>query len=185
MRTITLETDERAMRPAATTQWQAAERDAFVRAQCDRLFAWFVWLTGDRHAADDLTQETFAAFWASLARTRVRNAEAWLFRIARNRWRKWRRDRRTTVELAADVAGPPLTDDSSDEQTRELIEAVRQLPPVYREAVTLRFWCDHSHKQIAAIVGVPAALVRWRVHHACKLLRHILPNPEGLEGGTP
>ena len=41
--------------------------EAFVEAHYRGVYRFFTWLTGDPEAAADLTQETFAAFWASLA----------------------------------------------------------------------------------------------------------------------
>lgn len=151
--------------------------ETFVDANYQRVYAWFCWLTGRREAAADLTQETFAAFWSSLSRVRVREPRVWLYRIARNQWRKWCRAAARPAEgdlLAAAPAGDE-PDPHAGLVEAELAASVRklvlQLPPHYRETVVLRYWSDLSHKQIAGVLGIPGPLARWRIHQACKLLR--------------
>src|SRR5437870_4088968 len=64
---------------------------AFVEAHYRGVYRFFTWLTRDPEAAADLTQETFAAFWESLGdpkRGVAPDLKAWLYGIARNRWRK-------------------------------------------------------------------------------------------------
>src|SRR5262245_49333604 len=83
-----LPTDRGALSSTAFDMWDRRACDAFVDVHYERLFAWLCWLTGRRDWAADLTQESFAEFWESLARKPIREPVAWLFRIARNRWRK-------------------------------------------------------------------------------------------------
>ena len=143
--------------------------DAFVDAHYRRLFAWLCWLTGRRDLAADLTQETFAAFWESLGRKPVREPVVWLFRIARNRWRKACRGRRVRstdergLQHVHDNRGGPAERIADDEFTQRVASLVGDLPVSVREALALHYWSDLSHEQIARIQGVPAALVRWRV----------------------
>ena len=48
--------------------WLGEVCEAFVDRHYTQVFRFFQWLTADREAAADLTQETFAAFWESIAR---------------------------------------------------------------------------------------------------------------------
>jgi RNA polymerase sigma-70 factor (ECF subfamily) len=151
--------------------------DAFVDAQYPRLFAWLCWLTGRRDLAADLTQESFTAFWESLGRKPVREPVVWLFRIARNRWRKACRGRRVrpagdgALDRVHDNSGDPAERIANEEFTQRIAGLVRELPVAVREAVTLHYWSDLTHGQVARIQGVPAALVRWRVHRGRKILK--------------
>ena len=66
--------------------------EQFVDAHYRGVHRFFLWLTRDTETAADLTQEAFAAFWASvdhLDAAAVPDLKAWLYGIARNRWRKW------------------------------------------------------------------------------------------------
>src|SRR5262245_27283653 len=60
-----------------------------------RVFRFALRLTGDPHAAEDLTQETFLRAWPARGRLRDdRLMRVWLFRITANIWRdRLRRDR--------------------------------------------------------------------------------------------
>lgn len=151
--------------------------DAFVDATYERVHGWLYWLCGRRDLAADLTQESFAAFWASLRRRAVREPELWLFKIARNQWRKHCRDRREVNAalpeggaLADPCVGPHERAIGQDER-RLLVSELSKLPALYREALVLRFWCDYSHRQIGHVVGAPPVLIRWRIHRACRMLR--------------
>lgn len=168
---------------------------AFVDAYYQRVFAWFFWLIGRREAAGDLTQETFTAFWGSLRRTRVREPGVWLFRIARNQWRKHCRDGKreraakvessrrpgadNAIELVARANPGPAQTASDAERVGALLRLLDRLPARCREAVVLRYWSDLSYGEIAAIQRVPGPLARWRVHHGRKLLRGWMEPGEG------
>src|SRR5947199_5824680 len=100
---------------AAVAALRAGERracEAFVDAHYRGVYRFFTWLTGNPEAAEDLTQETFTAFWESLAdgrRTVAPDLKAWLYGIARNRWRKRCRDRQPSeapLEIALEVRDP-------------------------------------------------------------------------------
>lgn len=166
--------------------WDRAACERFVESQYEGVFAWFCWLTGRRDRAADLTQETFAAFWVSLSRTAVRDPRVWLFRIARNQWRKWCRNARRRGNEALTADPPSMQPGPSErvadaECARCVRNLVMELPSIYREAVVLCYWCDMSPKQIARVLGVPSALARWRTHHGRSLLRSWI---ESAEGGT-
>ena len=57
-----------------------------VERYWDRLYRWLYHLTHDRHAAEDVAQETFLKAFAKLGTFRAgSNFRAWLFRIAARR----------------------------------------------------------------------------------------------------
>ena len=129
--------------------------EQFVRDEYEGLFRWFQWLTNCPHRAADLTQETFAAFWASLARkTPDTSPRTWLFAIGRNQWRKDCRDRKSHASNG-DEFGDDLVDQISDsgpspheiaehhEFAMALEAEVAKLPDDFREVLTLRL-CRNS-----------------------------------------
>jgi RNA polymerase sigma-70 factor (ECF subfamily) len=163
-------------RSCSAAEWSRDACAAFVAQHDAELFGWLAWLTRDRDSAADLTQEAFAEFWASVKRRPVRDARVWLFGIARNRWRKWLRRRRAHPPIAASgietVVAPDAEDLTRRRELADLIAALlARLPTSVREAIVLRYWCDFDHRSIAAVQGVPASLVRWRVHRGRSLLR--------------
>ncbi len=162
---------------------------AFVDQFYGRVFSFFCLLVGNADSAADLTQDTFAAFWQSLARTRVRDPQPWLFQVARNRWRKHCRDQRGRRAAplsdgeAPDCSAGPAQQIAAAERSGQVLKALRRLGPAYGEAVTLRYWSDLSYREIGKIQGVPELLARWRVHRAKKLLRAWLSGTSLYEEG--
>jgi RNA polymerase sigma-70 factor (ECF subfamily) len=170
--------------------------ELFVRDEYESLYRWFLWLTNCPHRAADLTQETFAAFWGSLARTTPDTSpRTWLFAIGRNQWRKECRDRKwdrhpclSNGPLADasgfhDETGGDLLDQISDSgpspeeiaEHREFAAAleaeVAKLPPDLREVLVLRLWQEFDYDDIAAVQGIKPELARWRFFRARQILR--------------
>src|SRR5260370_35916383 len=69
---------------------QQGDREAFavlVERYWDRLYRWLYHLTHNRHAAEDLVQDTLLKALAGLARFRTgSNFQAWLVRMAYNKF---------------------------------------------------------------------------------------------------
>ena len=159
----------------------ACER--FVQDEYAGLYHWFQWLTNCPHRAADLTQETFVAFWASLARkTPDTSPRTWLFAIGRNQWRKDCRDRKSHASNG-DEFDDDLVDQISDSgpspheiaEHREFAAAleaeVAKLPDDLREVLTLRLWQEFDYDDIAAVQGIKPELARWRFSRARQILR--------------
>ena len=165
---------------------------AFVDAHYRGVYGFFLWLTNDRDSAADLTQETFAAFWESVAdpaRAVGTDLKAWLYGIARNRWRKRCRDRRPSRSLddallvPETLPGPESLTIGVAEADR-IIRAVASLPADYREALVLRVFQELGYRQVAAALGISEGLARWRVHQGrLRLLRELTrEDEEGSRG---
>jgi RNA polymerase sigma factor (sigma-70 family) len=150
-------------------------REAFVRASYAQLFRWLCRLAGSSDEAADLTQETFAAFWASLARKPAATSpRTWLYAIGRNLWRKQARDRKrvepVVLSLLADGDRSPENRALDREFQAAVRQALTELPEDLREAFTLRFWNDLEYEEIGQIQEVSAGLARWRYFAARKRL---------------
>jgi RNA polymerase sigma factor (sigma-70 family) len=153
---------------------------AFVDAHYGGVYRCLFGLTRDADAAADLTQETFAGFWESLARwdaARPLDLRAWLYGIARNRWRKHRRraghEAEAPLEAAGELAGPepgPAARLVGRVEQEALWDAVAALPPALREVLVLRVFEELSYAQIAEALLVSEGLARWRVCQARRLL---------------
>jgi len=153
---------------------QRGERQAFARLverYWDRLYRWLYHLTRDRHAAEDLVQETFLKAFRGLKRFQPgSNFKAWLFRIAHNSFANFRRaNARARLALPDDVAGRgggPVEQAQSREVLELLAKAVAKLPPDFRAAFLLRAEEDLSFREIASVLGLTEETARWRVHKA-------------------
>jgi RNA polymerase sigma-70 factor (ECF subfamily) len=149
-------------------------RETFVRATYAELYRWFRRVCGSTDLAADLTQETFAAFWASSSAPTTVTARTWLYAIGRNVWRNQLRNRKPTEPtvislLEGGERGPESS--ASDREFRTAVDlAVSQLPEELSEAFTLRFWQELEYEEVAAVQGVSAGLARWRYFAARRRL---------------
>jgi RNA polymerase sigma factor (sigma-70 family) len=168
---------------AADGAWQPPSWDAIVREHSLRVFRLAYRLTGNRHEAEDLTQEVFVRVFRSLDSFRPGTFEGWLHRITTNLFLdQARRRRRIRFEslaensddrLAGSMPDPDLS--FADQIFDDDIEvALRELKPEFRVAVVL---CDVeglSYEEISDVLGVKIGTVRSRIHRGRSLLRTAL-----------
>lgn len=132
------------------------------------IFAYALRLTGSRHDADDLYQETFLAAFRAWPPHRRDNERAWLYRIATNKAIDRARGRRPTVSVedlrlaAPDRDGVTLLD---------LSTAIRELPTGQRAAFVLHTVEGRPYREIAATLACTEEAARTRVADAMKKVR--------------
>lgn len=161
---------------------QQGDRQAFavlVERYWDRLYRWLYHLTHNRHAAEDLVQETFLKAMAGLAGFRSgSNFHAWLFRIAYNsfvnQWRAAERSRQPFPHQLPARNDGPVERLLSQEALQMLARAVGRLPSDYRAAFLLRVEQGLSFHEIAEVLGVKEETARWRVFKARQKLMGVL-----------
>ena len=153
--------------PAAFDRAYALHRDPIHR--------FLLRLAGRRDLADDLFQETFL----KLARHALRLAEdthlaAWLFTVARNEYRSYRRflllddDRLRALHLlpAARTAPSPEADTACGQAMAQLERALAEVSPKSREVLLLVGVEQLSQDVVAAILGLQPAALRKRLERA-------------------
>lgn len=129
----------------------------------------------DTAQAEDAAQETFIKAWRALDTFRGDSSEkTWLIRIAANTCRDHQRtgwfrfmDRSTVPEDVAHSHAFSLPDDS-------VANAIMSLPPLLRQAVTLRYFEELSIREMTQVLGASEATVKRRVRKANTLLRSML-----------
>jgi RNA polymerase sigma-70 factor (ECF subfamily) len=130
---------------------------------------------GNPSAAEDLTQVTFL----SLVRARERfrpgaRVKPWLYAIALNAARDWRRQRRDALtekgSLPAEVAVEtgPAVDPGLEKAVRR---ALQGLPDKLREAIVLHRFEGLSFGEISEVLGISPVAVRVRAHRGYEQLR--------------
>ncbi|WBQ03837.1 SigE family RNA polymerase sigma factor [Kribbella sp. CA-293567] len=148
--------------------------EEFARARTPQLYrtAWL--LTGDKHHAEDLVQETLAKMfraWRGLQR--IDNPPAYaqtvLARtfISQRRRRSWSEQPVASMPERADRAGDPALRVS-------LQNALAELTPLDRAVLVLRFFEDRSVEQVALDLGKNAGAIRTRTSRALERLRAVL-----------
>jgi RNA polymerase sigma-70 factor, ECF subfamily len=182
--------------PDEEAEWiraaQDGDRAAFARlidSYWDRLYRWLYHLTRDRHAAEDLTQETFLRALAAVKSFRPgSNFRAWVFRIGHNNFVNQKRtERRTKHQLPDDAAAAGEGSAESSAENREALEvvmrAVADLPADFRAALLLNSVEKMSHREVAKVLGTTEETARWRVFKARQKLMKVL-SPDLLPPGA-
>ena len=170
--------------------WTPPSWDEVVRTHTARVYRLAYRLTGNRHDAEDLTQEVFVRVFRSLSSYTPGTFEGWLHRITTNLFLDHvRRKARIRFDALPDDAerlpspdrGPAQVYDDThfDHDVQAALDA---LPPDFRAAVVL---CDLeglSYEEIAATLGVKIGTIRSRIHRGRSQLRAALapraPTPE-------
>jgi len=134
---------------------------------------------GSREQAEDITAATFQRGLEDLPNFRWRGVpySAWLYRVASN---LLARDHRYPAWLELrDEALHDSGDTTSDEwlrqeQSAELQEAIRALPPDQRQAVLLRFFAGMRNKEVGKVMNRSEGAVKLLVFRAVNNLRKSL-----------
>ena len=169
--------DERQAVEQARRGHEAAWRYLY-EGHADFVFRMAVRTTGDRAAALDVVQETFAKAATGIRRFRGDSSfRSWLARIAINETTNWVRRQTRRRELAIETADHVAAGDRPDESAarRDLAERAlafaRTLPPQQRDALILRTSEGFSYGEIAKALRTSEGSVRVSYHHAIRKLR--------------
>lgn len=142
--------------------------------------------TGGRDV-DDLVQETWLRVVRAASRfDRARRFSTWLFQIALNLARDWRRrppSEPVDPERVAVLAAPdPVASVHAGLDVARLLGA---LPEAQRAVVILRHFHDLGEHEVADILGVPRGTVKSRLHHAMARLVELAAASGDAAAGAP
>lgn len=152
----------------------------------------------DRDRAEEISQEVFLRVYRNRERYRKSGKfSTWIFTIAVNLTKNEIRSRvrhKGTYSLDAmeeDSGGQglafpdgrplPDADLSAREIQERVAEALRKLPPRYREAVVLRDIEGMSYEEVGEILKIPGGTVRSRINRARLMLKERLKPHVSLE----
>jgi RNA polymerase sigma-70 factor (ECF subfamily) len=125
--------------------------------------------------AEDLTQRTFVACLERLATVPPEAFRAYLFGIARNQLRMFRR--RLATRAAHDTPEPEVrrtgvsTIVARSQEQRKLLVALGKLPEDQRIVVTLHYWEELNSSELGRVLELPASTARTRLARARDALR--------------
>jgi RNA polymerase sigma-70 factor (ECF subfamily) len=139
-------------------------------------------------AAEDVTADTFLKAFRSAHQfdaTRG-NPKTWLFRIAQNTLRDWRRRARVRVHVPLgsmrDLASEAPSPEERllwEEEVAALLASVQQLPPRDREIISLRYGSGLGTEEVAEVLGLREPAVRTRLWRALARLRAVMQERAG------
>jgi len=172
--------------------WTPPSWEEIVRDHSARVYRLSYRLTGNRHDAEDLTQEVFVRVFRSLGTYTPGTFEGWLHRITTNLFLdQMRRKQRIRFDALPDDSGDRLAGgDPGPERVFEHLNldldvqaALGSLSPQFRAAVVL---CDIeglSYEEIADVLGIKLGTVRSRIHRGRAMLRESLAHRAPRAGG--
>jgi RNA polymerase sigma-70 factor (ECF subfamily) len=129
-------------------------------------------VTADRHAAEDVTQETLLDLWRRPERYHPERGglRTWLATVAHNRSVDWiRREQaargRDRRNLDANLdAVPDVSEDVQAVMTAERVRlALSSLPEPERTPIRLAYFGGRSYRQVAEELDVPEGTVKSRI----------------------
>lgn len=135
------------------------------------LYRYALRLTGTRHDADDVFQDTFLAAFRSWPPPRRDNERAWLYRIATNKAIDHGRKRRRIVSLEDLRLAAPQGDGVS---LLDLVGAIRVLPAGQRAAFVLRRVQGLPYGDVASALEITEVAARARVSEATKKVKEAM-----------
>ena len=145
----------------------------------DRIYSYLHMSVGNRHDAEDLTNQTFVRMIESIKRFRWQSVpfSAWLFRIAHNlAMDHFRASRRWQPE--EEVPEPEDRQDVSAEDAAvesigraSMFELIDELSPDQRQVLTLKFVFNFSNAEAATILGKTEGAIKSLQHRALASLQ--------------
>ena len=148
----------------------------------DRIYSYLHMSVGNRHDAEDLTNQTFVKMLESIERFEWRKVpiSAWLFRIAHNlAMDHFRASKRWQPE--EDVPEPPDSAERSAEDEalqaigrRSMLEMIEDLSPDQQQVLTLKFVFNFGNGEVATILGKTEGAIKSLQHRALATLQRRL-----------
>lgn len=154
----------------------------------ERILKYLLKRTASAEAAYDLTADTFIKAFESFHKFKWTGVsiKVWLYRIAINSLKNYRRKPQSTV-LTAEMEGMEILATNAKEELEELdkamhgdedltklSDAVATLNPKYQNIVSLHYFEGMSHKEIAHTIERSESAVKSMMHRALENLRQLL-----------
>ncbi len=138
----------------------------------DRLFRAALALSGSRHDAEDLVQETYARVLRRPRLLRNEDDSAYLMRALRNTWISWQTSAQAQRSIPVEperlefVADSPAAPQETALAAREAFAAVAELSPPLRETIVAVDVMGLSYKEAARALRVRKGTIMSRLHRA-------------------
>jgi len=142
---------------------------ALYRKYALDVFRFALYLSGNRHEAEDLTSETFVRVWTSPGRVEAATVKGYLFTIARNLFLQDLRKKPRQIELDEQLRDPRASPHAQAEQKAELdavLAGLQKLPEIDRAALLMRALEGMPYEEISQALKISLASVKVKIHRA-------------------
>ena len=138
------------------------------------VFRFMLCLTGNRHDAEDLAQDSLLRAKSKIKSFRGDAAlKTWIHQVAYHTYTHWNRSRRRHEPLPLQVAGKDRSFTAVDDG-QTLLAALVKLGPAYAHPFVLQEVSGHTVEEIARILDIPEGTVKSRLHTARQRMRALL-----------
>lgn len=155
-----------------------ADFESLYQASYGKILGTLTAMLGDRAAAEDCAQDAFERAYRKWGTWQpIAPAEAWVHRIAINAAVSYQRKMRLREvgEVIRRIGRPGLAPNPEERvERRDLLDALRKLPPKQSAAIVLRHYHGYTNRAIALALGVPERTVASRLSVAKDRLRVML-----------
>lgn len=174
-------------RASKSNEAAGSHEDRFLKAfddYADALFRHAVIRLSDRERAIELVHDTFTKAWGYVRNgNEIDSYRPFLYKILSNLIiDEYRRRRSESLDAILEQEGvdegkfDELFEGSLEElieslDAKRIIETISELPPTYRETLTLRFVDGLGPKEIAALIEKTENVVSVRINRGVKMLK--------------
>jgi RNA polymerase sigma-70 factor (ECF subfamily) len=154
--------------------------DSLVRALHTDIYRYAYWLCGDKHIAEDITQETFLRAWRSLDSLKdEKAAKSWLITILRREnARRFERKQFNYSDVEQEFIEDTFSSSTEDHAEQHLLQRqISKLELEYREPLLLQVIGGFSGEEIAKILDLNRNTVMTRLFRARNQLKDALEQP--------
>jgi RNA polymerase sigma-70 factor, ECF subfamily len=161
--------------------------DVLMARYQHRLYRYLLRIVAQQSNAEDLFQQTWLRVMERIQKyDPQRGFEGWLFSVAHNLAIDFLRRKQLQSldepafsgerhsELAKSEDAGALARLLSQEKKDLLLSAITDLPPAFREIITLRFEEEMKLEEISDTLSLPMGTVKTRLHRALKALKQSL-----------
>lgn len=172
-----------------------SHEERFLKAfdeYADALFRHAMYRLADRERGIELVHDTFTKVWGYVRdEHEIETYKPFLYKVLNNliideyrRRKEFSLDALLAEEGTDEGSFPELHGGSMEELTfsldaKQAAELIHELPPVYREVITLRFIDGLGPKEISELIEETENVVSVRLHRALKLLKELILQKEG------
>lgn len=152
--------------------------EEFYQATFRRLFTALCLITGNRHEAEEIAQDSFVRVFERWDRIGgLEDPTGYLFRVSMNVFRS--RYRRAVLGLRRELLlAPAATDElAAIEDKDEVVRLLSDLDPKQRAAVLLTSILDYSAEEAGKMLGIRASSVRSLTTRARARMKHEVVDP--------
>lgn len=175
--------------PALRTMTEQIDWDLVYKSEIPRIYNFFLYKTGDREVAQDLTATTFERAWKLRSRyqTSIASLSAWLFGIARNVMKEHLRNSKITHLRSEPIfrseelpSGVDIEKGVQQQQEKEQLRKILyELPEREQDLIALKYGAGLTNREIARITNLSESNVGSILHRAVIKIRARLEEHHG------